>query len=179
VINTINYKKELSGIERWVSEHGGMIKQGNFFARTYEWLKGLDLDGVVVHEQTRVRDVGELGEVISGIVSRGGEGVVLRDPWSVWTPERSHQLLKIKGIEDDEAIVTGYTEGKGKLEGMMGALVTNYKGNRLELSGFTEEERRTAKELFPVGSVVTFQYWRKSDNGVPKEARYLRVRAKN
>jgi DNA ligase-1 len=94
---------------------------------------------VVVHEQTRVRDVGELGEVISGIVSRGGEGVVLRDPWSVWTPERSHQLLKIKGIEDDEAIVTGYTEGKGKLEGMMGALVTNYKGNRLELSGFTEE----------------------------------------
>lgn len=75
-----------------------------------------------------------------------GEGVIIRDPDSTWFPDRSHQMLKIKKYKDAEGIVTGYTTGRltdkgSKLLGLMGALILEYKGRRLELSGFTEEER--------------------------------------
>jgi len=53
------------------------------------------------------------GEVIdkklNSIVAKGGEGVMLRKPSCVWTPERSHDLLKYKPSNDAEGIVTGFT----------------------------------------------------------------------
>lgn len=80
------------------------------------------------------------------ITAQGGEGVMLRNPDMTWEACRSHHLLKAKKIDDDEATVVGYITGRetdkgSKLLGMMGALVLDYKGIRLELSGFTEEER--------------------------------------
>ena len=83
---------------------------------------------------------------LNNITDNGGEGLMLRNPDSVWAPERSHNLLKMKAMEDDEATVVGYVTGRetdkgSKLLGMMGALVLDYNGQRLELSGFTEAER--------------------------------------
>lgn len=76
-----------------------------------------------------------------------GEGLIIRDGNSRWTSERSHKMLKIKKLEDAEAIVLGYTTGKktdkgSKLLGLMGALILSFKGRRFELSGFTDYERR-------------------------------------
>jgi DNA ligase-1 len=134
------------------------------------------------------------------VVDDGGEGVVIRKRTSLWTPERSWDLLKFKPLKDDEAIITGYYAGKetdkgSKLLGLMGALEINYQGSPARLSGFTNEERQfssgaatdwarnhpgercpdwIANAYFPVGGTVTFTYRELSDDGVPKEARYLR-----
>ena len=83
-------------------------------------------------------------EHISGLE---GEGLIIRAPNSLWIPERCHSLVKVKKLHDDEATVTGYTTGRetdkgSKLLGMMGALVVDFYGHRLELSGFTDAERR-------------------------------------
>jgi DNA ligase-1 len=139
-------------------------------------------------------------EELDYLTSEGAEGIMLRHPDSVWSPHRSHQLVKLKKLLDAEAVVTGYTAGRkttlgSKLLGKMGALVTEYSGKRLELSGFTDAERsfedgdasrwamaHPGEEVpetvenphFPRGSKVTFRYRELSKDGIPIEARYWR-----
>ena len=85
----------------------------------------------------------EMMEVISDL---DGEGLILRHPDKTYVTERAHQLLKVKALDDDEGIVTGYTTGRetdkgSRLLGKMGALILDYNGKRFELSGFTDLER--------------------------------------
>ena len=80
------------------------------------------------------------------VTDLGGEGVILRHPTHPWEPHRVRHLLKMKKLHDAEGIVTGYVTGRetdkgSKLLGMMGALVLDFNGKRLELSGFTDAER--------------------------------------
>lgn len=134
------------------------------------------------------------------ICDAGGEGLMLRSPGSVWTPERSHQLVKVKKLDDAEGLVIGYTSGRetdlgSKLLGLMGALILRLdNGECLELSGFTDEERELndsdwatqnpGEEVpvnifaveFPRGSLVTFRYRGLTKDGIPQEARYWRKR---
>jgi DNA ligase-1 len=136
------------------------------------------------------------------IMARGGEGVFLRSPDSVWEPRKSNGCLKLKGVLDGEGYVTGFTAGRqttkgSKLLGKIGALVLDFQGQRLELSGLTDEEREFSDEqtvaaayqlpgqdmpegtqgkYFKVGDEVTFLYRELSKDGIPKEARYYRTR---
>lgn len=95
------------------------------------------------------------------------------------------------------------TDKGSKLLGKMGALICEAGGKTFELSGFTDAEReivyngidpsmlrKDALEFagepvdrvlynnpnFPLGSQVTFTFRELSDDGIPKEARYLRRR---
>lgn len=143
-----------------------------------------------------------LEELLAAAIEAGGEGVIVRDPTAVWTPKRVASLLKYKPFDDDEGTVVGFTAGRktdkgSKLLGKIGALILDYKGKRLELAGLTDEEREFAtadmrdvasrhpgEEMgkgfqgkhFKVGDTVTFIYRELSDDGIPKEARYLRQR---
>ena len=92
------------------------------------------------------RAQGRLMEMLNTVADNGGEGIMLRNPDSAWEAHRSWQLLKVKRLDDAEGTVVGYVTGRetdkgSKLLGMMGALVLDYGGKRLELSGFTEAER--------------------------------------
>ena len=136
------------------------------------------------------------------MLEQGGEGVVIRNPMSSWTPKRHKGLLKFKPFEDAEATIIGFTSGRetdkgSRLLGKIGALIVDYKGKRLELAGLTDAEReflnpdmsRAAAEKpgedmpeffqgkhFKVGQTVTFIYRELTDEGMPKEARYFRER---
>jgi DNA ligase-1 len=136
------------------------------------------------------------------ITAEGGEGLFLRHPDSVWAPKKSKECLKVKGVLDAEGIVTGFTAGRktnkgSKLLGKIGALVLDFQGKRLELSGLTDEERLFARtedkaiatltpgqdmpegtegKHFKVGDEVSFIYRELSKDGIPKEARYYRKR---
>jgi DNA ligase-1 len=142
----------------------------------------------------------QLGTFMDFVLNEGGEGIMLRKPGSIWTPKRVSTLLKMKPFTDDQAKVTGFVSGRetdkgSKLRGLIGAVVTEYKGKRLELSGFTNEERLFATDEmqsyayenpgvempsgfqgkhFKVGDDVEFRYRELSDEGIPKEARYFR-----
>lgn len=130
----------------------------------------------------------------------GGEGVVIRASTSLWTPVRSHTVLKYKPFTDDEGTLVGYTSGRktdlgSKLLGYVGALILEYNGHRLELAGLnmgeraftTPEARKWASdnpgkdmppwaevEGFTKGQTITFIYRELSDDGIPKDARYFR-----
>jgi DNA ligase-1 len=135
-------------------------------------------------------------------LANGDEGLVLRAGNKPWNPKRVSWLLKFKPFSDDEGTLVGFTSGRetdkgSKLLGKIGALVLDYSGKRLELSGLTDEERLFlnsdmadyATEFpglampdffqgkhFKVGDTITFKYRELSDDGIPKEARYMRPR---
>lgn len=141
------------------------------------------------------------------VIALGAEGVMLRDPNKPYECCRSYNLLKHKPFDDMEGTVAGYITGRetdkgSKLLGLMGALIlTLDDGTRLELSGFTDAERKldgfhhgsaTRAESwaranpetecpiwidavhFGRGDRVTFKYRGLSADGVPQEARYWR-----
>jgi len=127
-------------------------------------------------DQIVIEDKQQIDDFFVTVLQSGGEGVVFRHPTLLWRPGRVQHLLKMKGVNDAEGVVVGYTEGKGRHAGRLGALTLRFNGHLFDLSGFTDDERDNARELFPLGSVVTFTYRELSDQGVPKEARYFRRR---
>jgi hypothetical protein len=144
----------------------------------------------------------QLNQFMDTVLEEGGEGIMIRRASSVWVPKRTHDLLKLKPYRDDTATISGFTSGRetdkgSKHRGKIGALITNYQGQRLELSGMTDNERMfLTREMeqyayenpgvdmpehfqglhFKVGDTVEFRYVsHKTDSGLPKEARFMRV----
>src|SRR5690606_11512046 len=97
---------------------------------------------------------------------------------SRYVAARTDDLLKFKSFEDAEARVVGYEPGKGKYAGMMGAvLVERPDGVRFKIgSGFTDAERRNPP---PPGAWITYAYNGLTENGLPRFARFRRLRSED
>ncbi|MCL1477684.1 MULTISPECIES: DNA ligase [unclassified Marinobacter] len=109
------------------------------------------------------------------MIAVGGEGLMLRRGASLYKAGRSDDLLKVKRFDDAEAIVVGILPGKGKYQGMMGALRVRLAGKREFRigSGFSDAERA---EPPPLGSVITFKHFGHTATGLPRFASFMRVR---
>ena len=107
-------------------------------------------------------------ERLALIKSKDGEGLMVRDPWAPYSCSRVKNLLKIKPRDMSEATIVGFTAGKGRLAGMVGALIVSDHGKRFELSGMTDLERKT----LAIGDRVRYAYRRFSADGIPLEASY-------
>jgi hypothetical protein len=104
-------------------------------------------------------------------------------------------------VLDATGTVTGFTAGQktdrgSKFLGKIGAVVLDFDGVRLELSGMKHALREFAypwqeyaamipgkdmppeavADSFQIGDRVDFKYRELSDGGIPKDARYLRTR---
>jgi DNA ligase-1 len=204
------------GIKDWLKTRPALEyhpKAGTSFRSTYTLLcKHLQgNETAIAHRQHKLPygpiAVAVAEDLAKSIVAEGGEGCIIRDPASKWRPNRCHTMVKCKVYHDTEATVMGYTTGRqtdrgSKLLGKMGALILNYNGQRLEISGFTDEERVLTwtpdmtsdmdpeswaslnpgkdapdwiqAKYFPRGTQVAFTYRALSVDGIPQEARFLR-----
>ena len=126
-------------------------------------------------QQFRVADQQQLTRHLQQIVKAGGEGLMLHRGDSVYRQGRSDNLLKLKTYEDAEAVVIDHLPGKGKYEGMLGALlVTTPEGLRFRIgTGFSDAERAAPPAI---GSIVTYKYYGKTSRGIPRFASFLRIR---
>ncbi len=125
-------------------------------------------------DQTRCKGEDHLSEFEAGILASGGEGVMLRKRNSLYDHKRSTNLLKMKNFQTDEAIVTGYTEGKGKHTGRLGALICDYMGKAFNIgTGIPDSMRRVPPKI---GSLITFSFFEATDAGIPRFPSLLTVR---
>ncbi len=126
--------------------------------------------------QFRLANEALLMQKLKEIEHAGGEGLMLQHGENPYTKGRTHALLKVKSYQDAEATVTGYTPGKGKYLGHVGALkVVTSTGITFKLgSGLSDLQRKTPP---PVGSLVTYKYYGLTNAGKPRFASFLNVRA--
>jgi len=211
-VKNTNYKKKLFGCFEWAVDHGA----NQDFLRPLPFNKVLEIfvnagywgPSIKVVPQFSLQNT-SFDHFLNLVVEKGGEGVVVRNNMP-WYPTRNDNALKHKPLKDMEGTVIGYITGRetdkgSKLLGMMGAMILHLdNGKQLELSGFTDEERKlqgtgvlhnlntcyqwaceNPETLcpdwieaihFPRGTRVTFKYRCLTRDGVPQEARYHRIR---
>jgi DNA ligase 1 len=129
---------------------------------------------VSVLQQIKCKSAEHLKELLKEIEARGGEGVMLREAGSLYEADRSHTCLKVKTFTDDEAEVIGYTDGKGKHKGRVGALEVRWGDKEFEVgTGLTDKERENPPS---VGAKITFRYQELTDKGIPRFPSYIGVR---
>jgi DNA ligase 1 len=125
-------------------------------------------------EQTEVANHAALQARLKAVIAAGGEGLVLHRASAPVTSGRSDVLLKLKAVQDAEAEVVGHVPGKGKFEGMLGALeVLTTSGQRFKLgTGLSDAQRHNPPAI---GSTVTYTYRDVTPSGKPRFASFLRV----
>ena len=133
---------------------------------------------VQIVPQRRFSDREQLFDELHRVVAMGGEGLMLHRGDSIYRGERSDDLLKLKPARDAEARVVGYTPGKGKYSGQVGALVVETRdGVRFSIgSGLSDQDRLEPPKK---GTWVTYRYQTLTANGIPRFARFVRARAKS
>lgn len=157
-INNTNFKKIINQNEcfKMFTGFSPVIKN---FENTYKYLEAVlkpnDILKLLKQKQLSYMTTEYLKEIetqLDTITSDRGEGLMLRQPESMWYPKRMQHLLKVKRLQDSEGKVVGYISGEktdkgSKLLGMLGALIVEWnhsttgKTITFELSGFTDRER--------------------------------------
>jgi len=129
-----------------------------------------------LHQHDLCQGFDHLKDELTTVEFLGGEGLMLRQPGSLYVAGRSSTLLKVKTFKDAEARVIGYEPGAGRHRGRVGALsVELANGIRFAVgTALTDLERDNPPSI---GSIITFKYQELSDGGVPRFPSYVGVRS--
>ena len=127
----------------------------------------------VIHDVCK--DLDHLKTRLAEVESGGGEGLMLREPNSLYVSNRSTTLLKVKSFFDAEATVVGHTKGRGRHKGRCGALeVRAADGTEFKVgTGLSDAQRESPPA---VGSVVCYRYQELTKAGVPRFPSFIGIR---
>jgi len=132
--------------------------------------------GFIIAQQ-RLKDRAELAQRLKEIEDLGGEGIVVVKMGSMYTNGRSVEVLKVKTFDDTEAMVIGYSPGKGKHYGKVGALLVELAGDRkISFKIGTGLSDKVRENPPPIGAMITFKYTGFYASGKPKFPSFIRVR---
>lgn len=131
-------------------------------------------------EQVEVNSKAALAVYLERVVAEGGEGLMLHRKVAPYSVGRSSDVLKLKPLWDAEARVIRHVPGRGRNAGLMGSLEVEgvseavSRGKRFRIgTGFTDRQRKNPP---PIGSIVTYQYQGHTSKGLPRFARFLKLR---
>lgn len=126
-------------------------------------------------EQRPLADAKALAQHLDEVVAQGGEGLVLHRADAPYVTGRSDVLLKLKPVQDADAVVMAHEPGQGKYAGLVGALLVRDADGRVFRigSGLTDAQRRSPP---PLGSTVSYRWRGLTRTGLPRFATLWRVR---
>jgi DNA ligase-1 len=150
---------------------------GSFSQRTAQLqalVKSASFAPLQAVEQFELANPAALQARLKSVTASGGEGLMLHLASAPVASGRSDVLLKLKPVQDAEAVVVGHIAGKGKFEGMLGALdVKTPGGQRFKQgTGMSDAQRQSPPAI---GSTVTYTYRDLTPSGKPRFASFLRV----
>lgn len=128
--------------------------------------------------QIPIKDKKHLKDFYENIIKNQGEGVVIRKNNAPYERFRSKEALKLKPYNDAECQVIGYTQGKGKFQGLVGSLICKMPNNKIIKigSGLKLKDRQNPPKI---GSIITYKFNKLTKNGLPRFPVFLRVRDEN
>ncbi|EPZ2628117.1 DNA ligase [Campylobacter coli] len=130
---------------------------------------------IKIIKQIPIKDQEYLKEFYKDIIFNKGEGVVIRKDFAPYEKGRSKNALKLKPYEDAECKVIAYTEGKGKFQGKIGALLCQMPNDRVIKigSGLKDKDRENPPKI---GSIVTYKFNGLTKNSLPRFPVFLHIR---
>lgn len=156
---------------------GATLRDNSIIHLTDKWFEAIQCYGIdqkLEHIKTvpilgYIKNISEVEPIVASIWARGGEGVMLNTVTGLYEIKRSKELLKIKHTEEHVLTIVDMIEGTGKFEDMLGALVVEYKGNKLGVgSGFTDQQRQYIWDNYSVfiGTQVEIETFGESKNAL-------------
>ena len=140
-------------------------------------IKNINLIHLV--ETTLINDFKQADEMHDMYVSRGGEGLMIRDINSIYEPnKRSKFLQKFKKFEEEEYKIVGFKDSERE-KGLVIWICEVKKGIEFDVVPIGSNEER--KELFKngeqyIGKLLTVQFLGFTDDGKPKIAKGKDIR---
>jgi DNA ligase-1 len=126
-------------------------------------------------KQFKLQNNQQLDDRLINITSNQGEGLMIHKGSAYYHIGRTNNIMKLKQDQYAEARVIGYIGGKGKYQGMLGAItVKTATGIIFNIgSGFSDHDRVNPPKI---GSRITYKYNGKTKAGIPRFARFFRIR---
>ena len=142
-----------------------------FEERNYFINKHVKPSRCIKHVKTQAVTTESLSKVVhQQNLDAGYEGSILRTN-DVYQCKRSHSLRKFKDFSDDEALIVGYVDGKGKREGTLGKFIMQ-DDNGVEFGcppgkGYTYAQLKDILNNIGdyIGERATFTYFEKTKAG--------------
>lgn len=107
-------------------------------------------------------------EFLERAICNGYEGIMLRNPNSLWLDIRSNNLCKLKPSYDDEGVVVKTQPGTNRLKGKIGALILQTKYGLVKIgTGLTDVQRSISPSEWK-GKTVKYYYKELTKKGVPR-----------
>lgn len=117
-------------------------------------------DKISLIETYIISSLEEANEIAENYISKGYEGVIIKSRDLLFENRTSKSQIKIKSELDCDLLCTGVIEGKGKYEGMVGALECTSACGKLKVnvgSGLSDEHRSENFKEF-IGKIITIKY---------------------
>ena len=164
------WKKLTYNIFEVPHEKGGLAQR--LFALE-QYLKHHHAMYVSIIPQIVCQDNAHLMAFLKTVEKRGGEGVVVRHPQTLYVAKRDSNSLKVKSFYDAECEVLEHHKGKGKYKNVLGSLTCKAENEMtFELgSGFSDKQRNNPPAI---GSKITYQYQEITKNGKPRFPVFVR-----
>jgi DNA ligase-1 len=172
IVRDKNPSKEWKQIKHYIFEVPNA--KGNLFQRL-DKVKLYENEYIKVLNQMKIMNLNHQNNFLKEIEEKGGEGIVVRDPLSKYINKRSSKALKVKNFKDTECKIIGFTNGKGKYFGHVGAIICQLP-NQMKFkigSGMDDYFRKNPPK---VGTIITFKYQNITKYGKPRFPVYLRIR---
>ena len=116
-------------------------------------------DAVALVEHQMVEDIAAAREAFDSYLAAGQEGIILKAIDAPWQDKRVKHQIKFKGELECDLKVTGWQEGTGKYQGLLGALIGESSDGMVVTAvgtGFTDELRQMGKEV--IGKIMAVKY---------------------
>lgn len=130
-------------------------------------------------KQKIVKNNVEIKNIFNKLIQKGAEGIMLRDPNSVYEKKRSNTLVKLKAKNDDEAIIIGYSISTSKkYEGLLKSFHCKLKKNlniTFYVSGVNDNIRTNFRKTHPINTVITFTHNGFTSYGIPRHPFYKQI----
>jgi DNA ligase-1 len=126
-------------------------------------------------QQFKLKNNQQLDELLEYITDNKGEGLMIHKANAYYYSGRTSNIMKLKKYQEAEATIIAYVGGKGKYQGMLGAVtVKTPTGIVFNIgSGFSDNERANPPAI---GSIITYKYNGKTKASKPRFARFFRLR---
>jgi len=129
---------------------------------------------VKILQQIKCKGWNHLDEFERRILALDGEGVMLRKSGSLYEHKRSSSLMKVKRFQSQEVIVAGYETGKGRNQGIVGALLCQFRSKIIRVgTGLSDDLRQIPPGI---GSRITISFFELTKNGLPRFPAYIACR---